>query len=310
MPSARVVWFREELRTGGRVSVGTVEAGDGRRLAFDEVGDPSGAPVFVIHGTPGCRLSGRHPDLSRVSAAGLRLVTYDRPGYGRSTRQPGRSVADCVSDVATIADELGIERFAVSGGSGGGPHALAIAARLPERVTRVACVVGGAPYDAEDLDWFAGMDPVNVREFGWALAGEAVLAPELQRNARESLDRVDEDPTALLADVELSESDRTVLSDPGVRETLRAATREMFAAGVWGWVDDDLAFVQPWGFDLQELRVPVEIRYGVTDVLVPAAHGKWLAAHVPGAEVFVDDHGGHLSTPDQRLEMLRTLAVT
>ena len=126
--------------------MGTIAVGDGRRLAFEVVGDPAGAPVFVIHGTPGRRLSGRHPDLSRVSAAGLRLVTYDRPGYGRSTRQPGRRVVDCVSDVATIADVLDIERFAVSGGSGGGPHALAVAAGLPERVTRVACVVGGAPY--------------------------------------------------------------------------------------------------------------------------------------------------------------------
>ena len=310
LPSARIVWTSEELRAGGWVSAETVEVGDGRTLAFEAVGDPAGAPVFVIHGTPGCRLSGRHPDLARVSAAGLRLVTYDRPGYGRSTRQPGRRVVDCVGDVAACADELGIQRFAVSGVSGGGPHALAIAARLPERVTRVACVVGGAPYDAEDLEWFAGMDPVNVREFGWALAGEGVLAPELRRQAQEALDRVDEDPAALLADVELSESDRTILGDPGFRETLRAATHEMFAAGVWGWVDDDLAFVQPWGFELQELRIPVEIRYGITDALVPAAHGRWLAAHVPGAEVFVDEHGGHLSTPDQRLEMLRALALT
>ena len=292
------------------MSARTVAVGDGRLLAFEEVGDPAGAAVLVIHGTPGCRLNGRHPDLSRVSAAGLRLVTYDRPGYGRSTRQRGRRVVDCVSDVAAIADELEIERFAVSGGSGGGPHALAVAARLPERVTRVACVVGGAPYDAEDLDWFAGMDPVNVQEFGWALAGEAILAAELQRQAQEAVARVDEDPTALLADVQLSESDRAVLSDPGVRETLRAATHEMFAAGALGWVDDDLAFVRSWGFDLQELRVPVQIRYGVTDVLVPAAHGTWLAAHVPGAEVFVDEQGGHLSTPDERLEMLRTLAVS
>jgi pimeloyl-ACP methyl ester carboxylesterase len=288
----------------------TIEASHGRALAFEEVGDPGGAPVFVIHGTPGCRLNGRHPDLSRVRAAGLRLVTYDRPGYGRSTRQPGRRIVDCVGDVAAIADALEIERFAVSGGSGGGPHALAIAARLPERVTRVACVVGAAPYVAEDLDWFAGMDPVNVKEFGWAVGGEAILAPELRRLAQESLDRVDEDPTALVADVELSETDRTVLTDPGVREVLRASTREMFAAGAWGWVDDDLAFIWPWGFDLQELRVPVEIRYGAADVLVPAAHGEWLGAHVPGAEVFVDEDAGHLSTPDQHLEMLRTLAVT
>jgi hypothetical protein len=116
----RVAWASENCALWGQMSARTVEVPDGRMLAFEEVGDPAGAPVFVLHGTPGCRLSGRHPDLSRVRAAGLRLVTYDRPGYGRSTRQPGRRVVDCVSDVAAIADELDIERFAVSGGSGGG----------------------------------------------------------------------------------------------------------------------------------------------------------------------------------------------
>src|SRR5436309_14672066 len=143
-----------------------------------------GAPVFDLHGTPGCRLSGRHPDPSRVSAAGLRVVSYDRPGYGRSTRQSGRRVVDCVGDVAAIADDLGIERFVVRGGSGGGPHALAVAARLPDRVTRVACVVGVAPYDAEDCDWFAGMDRVYVREAGWALPGAQSAACHAQSHAR------------------------------------------------------------------------------------------------------------------------------
>lgn len=218
-------------------------------------------------------------------------------------------MVDCVGDLAAIADELGVDRFAVTGGSGGGPHALAVAARLPERVTRVACVVGGAPYDAEDLDWYAGMDPVNVREFGWAVAGEDTLAAELEREAQEWLAKVDHGPAAVLGDVDLSESDRAVLDDPGFQEVFTDATHEMFAEGHWGWVDDDLAFVKPWGFDVGELRVPVEVRYGTTDVLVPAAHGKWLAAHVPGADVVIDEHGGHLRTPDQRLDMLRALAA-
>jgi len=290
--------------------VRTVKVRDGRTVAYEEIGHSMGAPVFDLHGTPGCRLSGRHPDPSRVSAAGLRVVSYDRPGYGRSTRQSGRRVVDCVGDVAAIADDLGIERFVVRGGSGGGPHALAVAARLPDRVTRVACVVGVAPYDAEDLDWFAGMDPVNVRETGWALAGEPTLAPELQRKAQECLDSVDEDPTRLAAECELPESDRAVLADPGVRETMRAEIREMFAAGAWGWVDDDLEMIQPWGFDIRELTVPVEIHYGVEDVLVPATHGEWLAAHISHAEVTVDAHAGHLSTPDQRLDLLRALVGT
>jgi pimeloyl-ACP methyl ester carboxylesterase len=281
---------------------------DGRALGYEEIGDPEGAPVFMLHGTPGCRLSGRHPDASRVRAAGLRLVTYDRPGYGCSRRHRDRRVVDCVADVEAIADALEIERFAVTGGSGGAPHALAVGARLPERVTRVECDVGVAPYDAAELDWIAGMDPSNVRELGWALAGEETLARELQREAQEALEMVDDDPAALVRDFDLSPSDRAVLGDPGVRDTLRASTREMFAQGIWGWVDDNLALIRPWGFDVEELRAPVEIRYGATDVLVPAAHGEWLAAHIAHATVTIDEHGGHLSTPDQRLDRLRALA--
>jgi pimeloyl-ACP methyl ester carboxylesterase len=278
-------------------------------VSYQQVGDPAGKPILLLHGTPGSRLSGVHPSPSRVAAAGLRLVSYDRPGYGRSTRHRGRRVVDCVGDVAAIADELGLERFAVAGVSGGGPHALAVAARLPGRVTRVLCDVGGAPLDAPDLDWFKGMDPTNVREFGWALEGEETLARELQREAKDVLDRVAEDPTALLSDFELSPADRVALEDQDLRRVLSASLREALAQGNWGWVDDDLAFVRPWGFGVEEVRVPAEIRYGAADVLVPAAHGAWLAAHVPEAIVTVDDGAGHLLTPDQRLDQQRALAT-
>ena len=265
--------------------------------------------MFLLHGTPGCRLSGLHPDESRVVDARLRLITYDRPGYGQSARNKGRRVIDCVADVVTIADELGVDRFFVKGGSGGGPHALAVAARLPERVTRVACDVGVAPYDADDIDWLAGMDPENVKEFNWALAGEDTLRPELEKQAEKAIATVEADPAALLKDFDLSPADRAVLQDPRVQERLRASTREAFANGVSGWVDDDLAFIVPWGFDVSELEVPVKIRYGTTDVLVPAAHGAWLAEHIPQATVTVDDTGGHLSSPDEALEQLRELVV-
>jgi pimeloyl-ACP methyl ester carboxylesterase len=236
---------------------------------------------------------------------GLRLITYDRPGYGGSTRQHGRSVVDCVADIAAIADELGLERFAITGTSGGGPHSLAVAARLPERVTRAECNVGPAPYEAEGLDYFKGMDPENVKETEWALAGEETLVPELQREAQKALDQLDVDPTALLSEFDLSDADRAVLAQEVVKQRMRISFREAMVQGVSGWVDDDLEFVRPWGFDLAEIRVPVQVRYGVGDVLVPAAHGAWLGAHIPGAKVLVDEASGHMSTPDERLERIR-----
>lgn len=284
-----------------------VRTADGRTLAYAQIGDPNGTPVFVLHGTPGSRFNGRHPDPSRVAAAGLRVITYDRPGYGRSTRHPGRGVVECVTDIVAIADALGIERFVVTGGSGGGPHALAAAARLPQRVIRAECNVSGAPFDAPGLDWFAGMDPENIKEFGWALEGEQTLVRELQREADVMLSRLDEDPASVLDGFQLSAADQAVLEDRVVGERLRRSMREAVAGGVWGWVDDDLAMVKPWGFEVAEIRVPVQVRYGVGDVLAPVGHGEWLARHVPNAKVVVDHEAGHLSMPDEHLERLRSL---
>jgi pimeloyl-ACP methyl ester carboxylesterase len=280
----------------------------GRTLAAAQWGDPEGFPVFSLHGTPGSRF-GRHPDEAAVRDSGIRLITYDRPGYGASTRHPGRRVVDCVTDVAAIADALGIERFAVTGGSGGGPHALAVAARLPERVLRARSVVGVAPFEAEGLDFYAGMDPENVKEFGLAEQGEAVLQPELERMAADGLERMAHDPSKVLSDDwELAEADRAVLADTRIQAVMGEMMREAYRNGVWGWVDDDLAFLRPWGFDVSEIRVPVEVRYGARDVLVPAAHGEWLARHVPNAEVTLVDHAGHLADPETTLRLLQNLA--
>jgi pimeloyl-ACP methyl ester carboxylesterase len=304
-----VLWVPDEASVIGRATA-CVRTSDGRTLAYEQQGDPSGVPVFMLHGTPGSRFSGLHPDPEKVRGAGLRLITYDRPGYGRSTRRRGRSVVDCVTDIVTIADELGLGRFAVTGGSGGAPHSLAAAARISERVTRAECDVGPAPYGAEGLDYFGGMDPENVKELGWALAGEETLVPELEREAQRALDRLDADPAALLSEFELSEADRAVLAQEVVKQRIRISFREAMAQGIGGWVDDDLAILRPWGFDLAEIRVPVRVRYGATDVLVPAAHGAWLAAHVPGATVVVDEVSGHMTTPDERLARIRAFVGT
>lgn len=274
------------------------QAADGRRLTFAEWGDPNGYPVFSLHGTPDSRFA-RHYDESKYVEVGARVITYDRPGYGGSDRNPGRLVVDCVGDVVSIADALGIERFAVTGGSGGGPHSLAVAARLPDRVSRAACNVSPVPYGVADLDWFEGMDPLNVKEFGWALQGEEVLVPELEREAEQMIERVAADPSKLLGDEwGLSEADRAELARPERAAVTRQNVNESFRNGVWGWADDDICFTKPWGFDIAEIRVPTRVVYGVTDVLVPAAHGEWLGRHVPNAEVVAEEELGHLASPE------------
>jgi pimeloyl-ACP methyl ester carboxylesterase len=283
-------------------------AADGRTLCFAEWGDLDGFPVFVLHGTPGGRLN-RHPDESKYAEAGARIVTYDRPGYGGSDRHPGRVVVDCVADVVAIADALGIERFSVTGGSGGGPHSLAVAARLPARVVRARCDVGVAPYPAEGLDWLAGMDPKNVAEFGCALEGEETLLPYVEKDLAAMAVNVAQDPSKILDGFELSEADRAVLQREDLAQVIREATQDLARGGPWGWVDDDLVFVRPWGFDISEIRVPVEVRYGLTDVLVPAAHGAWLGAHVPNATVVAEVDEGHLGDLDKVVEMTRWLVT-
>ena len=277
------------------------QAQDGRSLAFAEWGDPNGFPVFSLGGTPNSRFA-RYHDEGKYVEAGARVITYDRPGYGGSDRRPGRRVVDCVEDVAAIADTLELERFAVTGGSGGGPHALAVAARLPERVTRAACMSSPAPYDA-GIDWLTGMDPLNVREIEWALQGEEVYVPELEREAAEALERVAADPSKILGDDwDLSEADRAALARPEFHDVIRQDLPEAVRQGVFGWADDMLAILGPWGFDVSEIGVPTRVIYGPTDVLVPVQHGEWLASNIPGAEVVVEEELGHMGDPDLVLE--------
>jgi pimeloyl-ACP methyl ester carboxylesterase len=221
-----------------------------------------------------------------------------------SSRRRGRRAADEADDVRALADELGFDRFGVTGASGGGPHALACAALLPGRVLRAACVVGVAPLGTAGLaqdDWLAGMDSENVKEFGSALAGETVLTRELEAEYGRMKKRVAADPTTVLEEFDLSESDRAELARPEAQQIIRESTFELAKNGVGGWADDDLAVIQPWGFDLRSISVPALIRYGSSDVLVPHAHGDWLAENVPDCLVKVDG-AGHLGTnPEEEI---------
>lgn len=286
----------------------TVTTPDERTLGVAEYGPEDGFPCFSIHGTPGSRYGGPPPDQPDLyERLGVRRIGFDRPGYGLSTRLPGRVVADASADVTAIADHLGLEAFAVEGGSGGGPHCLAVATMLGDRVTRAACVVGVAPYGDDGLEherWMAGMTQGNVDEFEWSLQGESVLRPQLERLAAGDLDRLDTDPSKPLGDeYELSDADLAIITRPDFIERIRRGTQESYRMGVDGWVDDDLVFVKDWGFDLAQLTVPTMVWYGVDDTLVPEAHGRWLAGNVPGAQV-VAMSGGHMELVNRAEELL------
>lgn len=252
----------------------TVLTGDGRDLAYCEWGPPTGHPVFVLHGTPGSRFL-RHVS-GEYERQGVRAVTYDRAGYGGSTRLPGRSVASSAPDLAVIADDLGLDTFAVAGISGGGPSALATAAAFPDRVTRCATIKGAGPHDAVDLDPFDGMSAGELAEWECARQGEQCLAG---RFYAESLDWVDE----LAVSPDIAEPVRSMLAE-AMREGLRTP---------WGLVDDYASMLQPWGFDLTGVRCPVQVMVAREDTSVPPAHGHWIAGHLPDA-VVVEAPGGHL----------------
>jgi pimeloyl-ACP methyl ester carboxylesterase len=269
-----------------------IETPDGRVLAVMEGGDPAGPAVVVHHGTPMSRLL-YGPNLADAEARGLRLIGYDRPGYGDSTPQPGRTVADAATDVATIADALGIDRFATWGISGGGPHALACAALLPERVVAAASLAGAAPYEAEGLDFLAGMGEGNVKEFGLILEGREKLEPFLCAE-RDALLAAGQEGLAKGMRTLLTPVDAAAFTGE-TAEFLFESLRVGSANRIDGWLDDDLAFVKPWGCSVEQISVPVLLWQGAEDRFVPLAHGEWLASRIPTCQAHLSPEDGHIT---------------
>jgi len=222
---------------------------------------------------------------------GVRLISFDRPGYGKSDRLMARRVADVASDVAAIADTLGLKRFSVLGRSGGGPHALACAALLPERVVRAAVLVSLAPWTAEGLDWFDGMTTYNVGEYTIAANDPEILTVRLVHAAAQ----IKADPSGYVAEIysELTEADRRVVADAGIRALLARSFAEATRNSADGWIDDALAFCSPWGFDPSRIETPVLLWHGEDDVFSPVAHTRWLAARIPGAISVVHPGAAH-----------------
>ena len=286
---------RRKLRA---VTPRTIATRDGRSLTLYEGGDADGLAVIVHHGSPSSGLLYERW-LDHAAANGIRLVGFDRSGYAGSTRHRGRSVSTAASDVEAIADVLSLERFATWGISGGGPHALACAALCGDRLTAAASVAGVAPWGAEGLDWLAGMGEGNVTEFGAVLEGEDALRPLLDRQRAAMLAAGPEELTGVLGSL-LGDADRAVLFG-GIAAWMDAAHRNGLRDSADGWLDDDLAFVAPWGFEPGAVTRPVLIVQGGDDRFVPRSHGEWLATNVPGADAWIDDADGHLTLIERRI---------
>ena len=267
------------------------EVGVGDRvLAVEVSGALDGLPVFLLHGTPGSR-SGPRPRTSVLYRQGIRLISYDRPGYGGSTRMQNRRVADAAADVAAIADRLGLGPFAVVGRSGGGPHALACAALLPHRVARVAVLVGLAPWNADDLDWYEGMAEANARKHVTADRGTADLMHEIRALAEQTA----AEPESLIEELrtQMSEPDLRFMQNVTYRRMLVKSYAEALRVGPYGWLDDILAFRGEWGFALDTIEPPVRLWHGAHDTFSPASHTRWLAQRIPRAEVHVQHDAAH-----------------
>jgi pimeloyl-ACP methyl ester carboxylesterase len=238
---------------------------------------------------------------------GIRLIAFDRPGYGESDRMAGRQIADVAADVLAIANTYGLDRFAVVGRSGGGPHALACAALLPERVTRAAVLVGLAPQGADGLDWFDGMAQSNVTEHTAA----ANSYEDIVAHTKAVANAVRADPASLLASLQadLPDPDRRVVADPGIRSMLLETYAEALRRSAYGWVDDALAFCSPWGFDLATVSVPVLLWHGAHDVFSPVSHARWLADRIPSAAVVVQAGAAHFGALDVLPDILRWVSA-
>ncbi|GGT91688.1 alpha/beta hydrolase [Streptomyces violascens] len=246
--------------------------------------------MFLLHGTPGSRL-GPAPRSAVLYRLGVRLITFDRPGYGDSDRLPGRRVAHAAADVEAIADALDIGEFAVVGRSGGAPHALACAALLPDRTARAAALVGLAPRDAQGLDWFEGMTESNVREYINAAAGKGQLTTSLEMRSI----TIRADPRRSVNDMRpgLPKPDRGIVADAGIRVMLERNFEEGLRSSADGWVDDVMAFSTDWDFRLEDIHAPVLLWHGEQDVFAPVQHTRWLAERIPGAQMIVERGAAH-----------------
>jgi len=241
--------------------------------------------VMVHMGTPGGRRVYGSRTLADAERRGLRLISYDRPGYGGSTPQPGRCMADCAGDVRVICETLGIDSVPMMGSSGGGPHVLACAALLPDLVPAVVSMASPAPYDAKGLDWLAGFSQAAIDEVRLTLNDRAAARAFFEQE-REKIVAVS--PGRVALDMQAGTPDDLALA------TERAISMQLaLAPGVEGFWDDGIAQLTPWGFDVARISVPVLLLHGVADPVAPFSHAQWLASRIPDVETWFFEGEGH-----------------
>ena len=265
---------------------------EGRTLhAYDTGGD---ARLVVVwhHGTPNIGTP-PEPLFAAADRLGIRWLGYDRPGYGGSSPRPDRDVASAANDTGAVADAVGVERFAVMGHSGGSPHALACGALLPERVRAAVAVSSLAPFGADGLDWFAGMAPSSEATLRAAVAG---------RGAKERHEATATDDGSSFTD-----ADHAAFA--GEWGWFGSVVGPALKGGPGGLIDDDLAYVAPWGFDPADVRAPTLLLHGDADRIAPVAHAAWLASRIPTAELSVVEGAGHISVIESGVGALEWLAA-
>lgn len=276
-----------------------------RKLSVESLGDPDGKPVFLLHGTPGGRY-GPRPRGIVLHRLGIRLITFDRPGYSGSDKLPNRRVAHAADDVKAIAEYLGIEKFSVVGRSGGAPHALACAARLNDQVICAAVLCSLAPRDAEGLDWKLGMAHSNVEAYQNVEKDLDALIATL--NARAGRVRNNSEGLLKVLWPELVDQDKAVVGDIALRQIIARIHAEALKDTAEGWIDDVIALGNPWGFDLSDISAPVKLWAGGDDVFSPVGHTRWLAKRIERAEVEIEPSSAHFRSVEVLPKILTWIA--
>jgi pimeloyl-ACP methyl ester carboxylesterase len=261
----------------------------GRKLSYACYGEPDGKPVFLFHGLPGSRFF-RHPDPTATQTLNLRIIVPDRPGMGKSEFKTGRTILDWPDDITTLADTLGIERFAIAGYSGGGPYAAACAYAIPERLSAVGIISGIGPIEAPDA--LKGM--LSSNRIGYSVG--TLMPWSLWRFVfRFYYRRMATNPTKM-AKMEKQEpqADHEIFSQPGIKDILIENFRGAFHQGTDGPALDGWLMTKPWGFLLEEIKAPVYIWQGEIDVIVTLAMAQYMANKIPECKTSFLPEEGHL----------------